>query len=153
MRLSCLVFLSGGFAVAAAMEPAEYQARLLSPLASHSAEGTQFQARIVGALARTGTGTLPAGSVVSGRVVEAHPIKLGLRRERAVLRLQFDSCQLPSGEHLPAQRPWPQSPTRGSRCSRMGGSRAFSPPATRIAGSEGFGSNRMRLSPAVPLRV
>lgn len=82
-------------AVIAAAE--EYQARLLTPVTSYSQPGTRFEARIVGALSRGGS-VLPPGSIVSGKVVSAKPIGFGLRRERAVLQLSFETCRLPSGD-------------------------------------------------------
>ena len=55
---------------------------------------------MVGALTRDAQGALPAGSIISGSVVKARQIGFGLRRERAILELRFDTCQSPSGEPI-----------------------------------------------------
>lgn len=76
----------------------DFQVRLTTPIASFSPVGTPFKAKVLGTLAPPEKWALPAGSVVKGVVRRANPIGLGIKRERSLLELEFDGCELPSGE-------------------------------------------------------
>lgn len=86
--------------ISAATSPARLQVRLLTPLASYSAPGTPFQAQVIAPQLARRTALLPDGTLLVGSVREAHSLGLGLKRERATLALDFEHCQLPSGEML-----------------------------------------------------
>lgn len=83
--------------------PRYYQARLLTPLSSHSLIGERFSAQIVGPLSRRQPGWLPPGARLTGAVVDARSVGIGIRRERALLEVRFDDCLLPSGVPTPCQ--------------------------------------------------
>lgn len=76
----------------------DVQLRLESPLASYSRPGTSFTARITGPASYDRPSLLPAGTLVRGVVRQAHSIGLGVRRERAGLTLEFEGCELPTGQ-------------------------------------------------------
>jgi len=79
--------------------PQEFQIRLLTPLASYSKPGTRFEAKVIGATATPLHPGLPPHTRIFGSVVRGKATGLGIRRERAVLELDFDDeCVLPSGE-------------------------------------------------------
>jgi hypothetical protein len=85
-------------AVLAAQEtPQVLEARLLTPLSSHSAAGTTFRLRVNGAWEPGRAPVLEPGSIIVGHVRRSAPLGLGLRRERAVLDLDFDECRTPAG--------------------------------------------------------
>jgi hypothetical protein len=100
-RVTVLVWLVLSFAKASPAVSAESgQAmviRLLTPLASYSPAGTRFNARVIGPVLREGVDFLPSGSTVTGKVNKSASVRLGLRRERAMLQLEFDGCRLPEG--------------------------------------------------------
>ncbi len=83
-------------AIAMASQTQDLQLRLESPLASYSRPGTPFTARVMGAQTQLAP-ILPAGTIVRGVVRNRQSVGLGLRRERAGLKLEFNSCQLPGG--------------------------------------------------------
>ena len=84
-----------------AATPQEFQVRLLTPLASFSQPGTRFEAKVIGATKPTDRPSLPAGTRVFGSVAKAKATGLGIRRERAILELEFDpTCVLPTGESI-----------------------------------------------------
>jgi hypothetical protein len=74
--------------------------RLLTPLASYSAPGIRFDARVIGPELREGVDFLPSGSTVIGKVDKSASVRFGLRRERAMLQLEFEGCRLPDGTAL-----------------------------------------------------
>ena len=71
--------------------------RLLTPLASFSPPGTRFDTRVIGPELREKGFFLPSGTLVSGKVENSASVRLGILRERAMLKLQFDACHLPDG--------------------------------------------------------
>ena len=71
--------------------------RLLTPIASYSPAGTHFEAKVIGPVVRAGIDLLPSGSVISGKVTKSASVRFGVRRERAMLEVEFDECQLPDG--------------------------------------------------------
>ena len=71
--------------------------RLLTPIASYSPAGTHFEAKVIGPEVRAGIDLLPSGSVISGKVTKSASVRFGVLRERAVLEVEFDECQLPDG--------------------------------------------------------
>jgi hypothetical protein len=77
-----------------------YQARLTTPLASHHEVGTPFTARIVGPMRTLRDRQLPAGTLLYGTIRDAKSIGIGLRRERAMLTIEFQRCEW-KGEPLP----------------------------------------------------
>jgi len=97
------LLLGAAWPNAAAPSSRDLQLRLLTPLASYSHPGTPFRARVLGPI-KAGKGSpLPAGTILTGTVREAHPVGLGLRRERASLALRFEACLAPTGEPLPCE--------------------------------------------------
>jgi hypothetical protein len=74
--------------------------RLLTPVASYSPAGTRFNARVIGPVLREGVDILPSGSTLTGKVNKSACVRLGVRRERAMLQLEFDGCRLPDGTAL-----------------------------------------------------
>lgn len=87
--------------LAAEETPQVLEARLLTPLSSQSPAGTPFRLRIQGPWEPGRAPVLAPGSIIAGRVRRASPVGLGLRRERAVLELDFHSCQTPEGAPAP----------------------------------------------------
>jgi hypothetical protein len=71
--------------------------RLLTPLASYSPAGLHFEAKVIGPVVRAGADLLPSGSVISGKVTKSASVRFGVLRERAMLEVEFDECQLPDG--------------------------------------------------------
>jgi hypothetical protein len=69
--------------------------RLLTSLASYQPAGTLFEAQVIGPELRDGAQLLPSDSVVTGKVEKSESVRLGIRRERALLQLEFDGCVLP----------------------------------------------------------
>jgi len=68
---------------------------MLTPMASYSPAGTRLKAKVIGPAVRAGVDLLPSGSVVSGRVTKSASVRFGVWRERAMLEVEFDECQLP----------------------------------------------------------
>lgn len=84
-----------------AEDPAQVlEARLMTPLSSHSAAGTAFRLRVNGTWEPAREAVLERGSIITGQVRKSSPLGLGLRRERAALELDFDGCQSPVGERV-----------------------------------------------------
>lgn len=71
--------------------------RLLTPIASYSPAGTRFDARVIGPELRRGFNFLPSDTIITGKVEKSATVRFGLRRERALLQLEFDGCRLPDG--------------------------------------------------------
>jgi len=71
--------------------------RLLTPITSYSPAGTRFDAKVIGPELREGVDFLPNGSTVTGKLDKTGSVRLGLWRERALLKLEFDGCKLPDG--------------------------------------------------------
>jgi hypothetical protein len=69
--------------------------RLLTPLASYQPAGTLFDARVIGPELRGQAEFLPSNSIVTGKVEKSGSVRFGIRRERAMLQLEFDKCLLP----------------------------------------------------------
>jgi hypothetical protein len=65
--------------------------------------GDVFHAVLIAPLQQEGRNLLPAGLEMGGHVEAAKPVGLGLIRERARLRLNFDSLVLPGGTSIPLQ--------------------------------------------------
>jgi hypothetical protein len=66
----------------------------------HAKRGDAFRAVLIAPVRQDGRELLPAGLEVSGHVALAKRVGLGLIRERARLRLQFDSLLLPGGSSV-----------------------------------------------------
>jgi hypothetical protein len=71
--------------------------RLTTPIASYSPAGTRFEAKVIGPVVRAGVDLLPSGSIIRGKVTKSASVRFGVLRERAILELEFDECQLPDG--------------------------------------------------------
>jgi LssY C-terminus len=65
--------------------------------------GAVFRAVLIAPVRQDGRELLPAGLEVNGHVAAAKRVGLGLIRERARLRLQFDSLVLPGGTPIPLE--------------------------------------------------
>jgi hypothetical protein len=95
--LGLILFFAG---VCSAVSAKPYQTmvlRLLTPIASYSPAGTRFEAKVIGPVSREGLDFLPKGSTVTGKVSKSASVRFGLRRERALLELEFEGCRLPDG--------------------------------------------------------
>src|SRR5258708_23712422 len=66
----------------------------------HAKRGDIFRAVLIAPVRQDGRELLPAGLEVNGHVATAKRVGLGLIRERARLRLQFDSLLLPRGTSI-----------------------------------------------------
>jgi hypothetical protein len=66
----------------------------------HAKRGNVFRAVLIAPVREDGREPLPAGLEVNGHVAAAKRVGLGLLRERARLRLQFDSLLLPGGASI-----------------------------------------------------
>lgn len=75
-------------------------ARLLTPLSSHSPPGTPFTLRVNGARDSRAVPSLAPGTLIGGRVRKSSSLGLGLRRERARLELDFTGCQSDKGDTI-----------------------------------------------------
>jgi LssY-like putative type I secretion system component LssY len=71
--------------------------RLSTPIASYSPAGTRLEAKVIGPVVRGGIDLLPTGSVISGKITKSAAVRFGVLRERAMLEVEFDECQLPDG--------------------------------------------------------
>jgi len=81
-----------------------FEVRLKDLVSSfHAKRGDLFHAVLIAAVRQDGRELLPAGLEVNGHVADAKPIGLGLTRERARLRLQFDSLVLAGGTWVPLE--------------------------------------------------
>jgi hypothetical protein len=75
--------------------------RLLAPITSYDRAGSAFRAAVIGPVDRDGSPHVPAGTILHGRIRKAKSVGLGLRRERAVIDIEFESCELQDGRTLP----------------------------------------------------
>jgi hypothetical protein len=73
----------------------------LTSYASHS--GSRFQCIVIRSLQVDGEVLIPMGSIVSGHVVKAKSVGLGLWRDRASLTLAFDEYTTPNGRAFPLE--------------------------------------------------
>lgn len=80
-----------------------YQARLLTPITSYAKAGTAFQARVLGPLSQDRPEALPPGTIIHGRIRSTRPVRFGIKRERALLEVQFVRCEAPGAEDLPCE--------------------------------------------------
>lgn len=78
-------------------------ARLLTPLSSHSPSGTPFTLRINGARDARTVPALTPGTLIAGRVRKSSSLGYGLRRERALLELDFEGCHSEAGDAVDCQ--------------------------------------------------
>ncbi|HVH69520.1 MAG TPA: hypothetical protein VNB49_00220, partial [Candidatus Dormibacteraeota bacterium] len=69
----------------------------------HGKRGDVFRAVLTVPVQHDGSELLPAGLEVKGHVASVKRVGLGLTRERARLRLQFDSLILPGGTSIPLE--------------------------------------------------
>lgn len=69
----------------------------------HAKRGDVFHAVLIAPVEQGGRELLPAGLELNGHVAAAKRVGLGLIRERARLRLQFDSFVLPGGTSIPVE--------------------------------------------------
>lgn len=103
MRVSQLTtLLATGLSFGATPYSQDLQVRLNTPIASYSKPGTPFTARVLGPL-NDRAPLLPVGSLIHGSVRQARSIGLGFRRERASLEIEFQSCELPTGDSVPCE--------------------------------------------------
>ena len=98
--LSAVVLSICGHLPTAGAAPQEFQIRLLTPLASYTKAGTPFEAKVIGSTSAPRPSGLPPGARIFGSVVTAKATGLGFRRERALLELGFERCELPTGEEI-----------------------------------------------------
>jgi hypothetical protein len=75
-----------------------FQVRLESQLSSFTPAGTVFEATVISPLMVDGQVVIPDHSVVHGTVRKTSTVGMGVRRERAVMELEFHGYQLPGGE-------------------------------------------------------
>jgi hypothetical protein len=84
----------------AADDPAnQLQIRLTTAITSYSPPGTAFQARVIGPVLPA-EAALPSGTIIRGVIRKVHPVGIGIRRERALLELEFQNCESPAGANL-----------------------------------------------------
>jgi LssY C-terminus len=69
----------------------------------HAKRGDVFHAVLIAPVEQGGRELLPAGLEINGHVAAAKRVGLGLIRERARLRLQFDSLVFPGGTSIPLE--------------------------------------------------
>jgi len=100
MRFNATAVLACTLIPAACAATQEFQIRLLTPLASYTKVGTPFEAKVIGSTTASRASGLPPNTRIFGSVVAAKPTGLGFRRERAILELHFDRCELPTGEEI-----------------------------------------------------
>ncbi len=75
--------------------------RLYSPLSSYTAKrGDRLHAVLIAPVQQDGRDLLPAGSHVYGSIVSVKRVGVGIIRERACLRLRFDSVVVPGRSPL-----------------------------------------------------
>jgi hypothetical protein len=76
--------------------------RLSTSITSYdSREGSDFQSVVIAPYERQGRVMLPQGTIVYGTVLQSKGVGLGLKRERATLRLAFREYELPDGRRFP----------------------------------------------------
>ena len=76
----------------------QIKARLLAPISSYwSKTGDPIEALVVPSPCGQANSTLPAGTVLTGRVGKLHRVGLGILHETAGLHLNFDEVRLPDG--------------------------------------------------------
>lgn len=97
MTVGLVLALLGTRCAAAGQRSQEMVVRLSTPIASYSPAGTRFEAKVIGPVVRAGVDLLPSGSVISGKVTKSASVRFGVLRERAMLEVEFDGCQLPDG--------------------------------------------------------
>jgi hypothetical protein len=66
-----------------------------------SREGSQFQGVVIAPYERGGRVFLPSGTIVYGSILNSKGVGLGIKRERASLRLAFREYELPDGRRFP----------------------------------------------------
>ena len=76
--------------------------RLLEPLSSRTAKvGMEVHAVSIAPAISAGSILIPEGSRFEGKILEAHAVGWGIRRETAALTVRFHSARLPDGRVLP----------------------------------------------------
>ncbi len=75
--------------------------KLLNPIASYSPSGQRFAIRLGAPAAFGEMPILPEGTILQGTVREARRVGLGIRRERAQMRLDFEKCTPPGFPSAP----------------------------------------------------
>jgi hypothetical protein len=111
--------------------------RLMTPLSSQSSpDGTDFETVVTADWPSEGPVSIPAGSLVRGKVLRARPVGFGLRRERALLELGFAEYVLPDGTRQPlwASLKGVDNARESVRKGRISGIHAASGPAGWIQG-------------------
>ena len=74
------------------------EARLVTPVSSYSSKaGTAIEATLVRRLCLAGGDSLPVSTILRGRIGRVRRVGLGLVRETAALRLDFQELVLPDG--------------------------------------------------------
>lgn len=97
MLLSLVSFFAATGSAVAGERSQSIVVRLLTPVASYSPRGTRFNGRVIGPVLRDTVEILPNGSTVTGEVQKSASVRFGVRRQRSLLQLEFDGCQLPDG--------------------------------------------------------
>lgn len=83
---------------------AALEVRLADPVSSfRSKKGDVIHAVLIAPVMQGGSEVLPSGLTLKGRVLAAKRVGLGVIRDQARLRLQFDSITLPGGDSLPLE--------------------------------------------------
>jgi hypothetical protein len=76
--------------------------RLATPITSYdSKESSAFRSVVIAPYERDGRVMLPPGTIVYGSVLQRKGVGLGLKRERATLKLAFNGYELPDGRRFP----------------------------------------------------
>lgn len=75
----------------------ELLVRLKMPLSTMAKAGVRFEAVVTGCAQADCAAILPEGSTIQGSVDEVKPVRFGVRRERASMKLAFDGCRMPDG--------------------------------------------------------
>ena len=81
----------------------ELLVRLTTPITTTAKAGAPFDAVVTGCARADCAPLLPAGSTVHGSVRQVQTVGIGVRRERAALKLEFTGCSLPDGVAVPCR--------------------------------------------------
>src|SRR5690348_9185983 len=90
--------LAAGLTQSAEARQRSLNLRLTTAITSyHSRAGSQFQGVVIAPYERDGQVYLPPGTIVHGSILKSNGVGLGIKRERASLRLAFHEYELPDG--------------------------------------------------------
>jgi LssY-like putative type I secretion system component LssY len=94
--------LAAGLTQSAEARQRSLNLRLTTAITSyHSRAGSQFQGVVIAPYERDGQVYLPPGTIVHGSILKSNGVGLGIKRERASLRLAFHEYELPDGRRFP----------------------------------------------------